>query len=256
MIELERSKLAAATLLGRRTACTQGPRLEPELRPMSIEDALAIQAQMIAQREDPIVGWKCLLPPKEEEVVVAPIFVNGTQSNAKCRLFPDKELARVEPEIAFVLGCDLPAQQEDFTEDQINDSIASAHMALELMQNRWEEGAEISFYEKLADGLVNQGIFIGPEIDKQNAMAANQVAIEISQGGNTRRFEGKHPNAGAAKPVHWLINYMSKRGTDFKAGQAVITGSFCGIVELQFGLLTTFKYQNLGEYQVNFEVFT
>ena len=45
---------------------------------------------------------------------------------------------------------------------------------------------------------------------------------------------------------------MTKRGVSFEAGEAIITGSYCGVVELGFDELTTVAYDGIGEYQVTF----
>ncbi|GAL12160.1 hypothetical protein JCM19233_3152 [Vibrio astriarenae] len=45
---------------------------------------------------------------------------------------------------------------------------------------------------------------------------------------------------------------MTRRGTDFAAGEAIITGSYCGIVEVEFNKPTTIDYAGIGAYQVTF----
>ncbi len=45
---------------------------------------------------------------------------------------------------------------------------------------------------------------------------------------------------------------MSKRGISFKAGQAIITGSYAGVVEVEFNSVTNINYVGLGNYQVTF----
>lgn len=103
---------AATELLSRRVAGTKAPRLATEQRPTNIEQALQVQAEMIAQRTDVVTGWKCLQPLAEDKFVVAPIFADSIQKGESCELFKDNGKARVEPEIAFILGKDLPAKAE------------------------------------------------------------------------------------------------------------------------------------------------
>ena len=245
---------AATQLLNLRVAGSKAQRLNEEVRPNSIDDALVVQAEMVTQCGDLIGGWKCLLPPAENQVVVAPIFARTINRGSICKLFADNNIARIEPEIAFILGKDLPAKQEDYSQAEIDDALSGCHMALELMQDRFQENSGVEFYEKLADCLVNQGLFIGPEIDRTLAYAASKITINISQADNKQTFAGKHPNQMPQNPLYWLINFMSKRGTDFKAGQAIITGSYAGVVEVTFDCNTEIEYQGLGKYQVEFKV--
>ncbi len=244
---------AAAQLLKRRAAGTKAARLNPELSPDSIEEALAVQAEMIMQRSDAVGGWKALLPPAENQLVVAPIFAETINRGPVCTLFADNQMARIEPEIAFVLAKDLPAQQQGYSQAEIDAALEGCYMALELMQERFVENSGVTFYEKLADCLVNQGLFIGPKIDKAQAYAASELTINVCQGASKQSFAGKHPNQLPQNPLYWLINFMSKRGSDFKAGQAIITGSYAGIVEVEFAKQTDIEYVGLGKYSVEFK---
>ncbi|MGY5449602.1 fumarylacetoacetate hydrolase family protein [Agarivorans sp. MS3-6] len=243
---------AAAVLLKNRNTSLNVPRLKPELRPKSIDDALGIQAAMAELRQDSVGGWKCLLPIAADKLIVAPIFADDIQSGRQCELMADTGVAKVEPEIAFVLAKDLPAQTDDYSEAQINDAIGDCHMALELIQRRFADSEQASFFEVLADGLVNQGLFLGPKLDKQKALAASLINLSITQGDATQLYDGKHPNQNPVSPIYWLINYMSKRGVSFRAGQALITGSYAGVLELAFDCLNDIEYQHLGAYQIEF----
>ncbi|MER2491727.1 fumarylacetoacetate hydrolase family protein [Catenovulum sediminis] len=241
---------AAECLLKRRHKDAQYDRLAENLRPQSIEDALAIHQAMIDLKGGAVGGWKCLLPPADDKVVVAPIFSDTVHSGANCSLFADNEKARLEPEIAFVLGQYLAAKDTPYTADEVKAAVKSCHMALELMQSRYQPDLPSTFAEKLADGLVNQGLYIGPEVDKNQAFELSNVQISFTQGEKVQQFDGKHPNPTASKPLVWLINFMTQRGVSFKAGQAIITGSFAGIVEVDFSSVEI-EYQNLGSYQLN-----
>ena len=172
---------AAQQLLARRVAGTKAYGLADTIKPNTLEDALAVHQAMIKLRPDHVAGWKCLLPVSEDKVIVAPIFSNTVQKGDQCWLMKDKGKARVEPEIAFVLNKDLPARDTDYSEAEINEAIGSCHMALELMQNRFADDAKVEFPELLADCLVNQGLFIGPEIDKTLAFAASHIDLSFKQ---------------------------------------------------------------------------
>ncbi|MCY9870072.1 hypothetical protein [Vibrio barjaei] len=244
---------AASELLSRRVAGTKAPRLNELQRPNTLDDALQIQSSMIDMHSDEVGGWKCLLPLSDNQFIVAPIFSNSVQQGEICELFADNNTVRVEPEIAFVLSKSLPANPDGYSEEQINDAIGSCHMALELMQSRYADDSGAEFYEKLADCLVNQGLFIGPEIAREQAFDATTIQITVSQEDNVQTFAGEHPNKLAQTPIYWLINAMTRRGIDFQAGEAIITGSYCGIVEVDFDTPTTIDYEGLGEYQVVFK---
>lgn len=243
-------KEAAIEFLSRRKAGVKAPRLDTSIRPKTIDDVLAIHAEMA--KIETTVGWKCLLPPSPEKIVAAPIF-NLQQDTQEIALFAESGEALIEPEIAFVLGKDLPERNEDYSESELFDAIASAHMALELMQRRYAPDAGQQFVESLADGMINQGMFVGPEIDKDLAINASEITIQIHQGDDIKSLDGKHPNPRAVDGLLWLVNYLTKRGVSFKAGQAIITGSFKGIVNVAFDLPTHIAYEGIGEYDIVFK---
>ena len=244
---------AAKQLLKRRAGGIKAQQLATDIRPHSINDALAVQMEMLAQHNDLVAGWKASLPPTKEQVVVAPIFAQSVNRGEECKLFADNKVARIEPEIAFILSKDLPAQQQDYSEQQIDQAVQGCYMALELIEDRFQENSSANFYERLADCLANQGVFIGPEIDKLLAYAASEITITVSQGDNKQVFAGKHPNFLPQNPLYWLINFMSKRGVNFKSGQVIITGSYAGVVDVLFDQLTEIDYCGLGRYKVEFK---
>ncbi|TDF35797.1 hydratase [Alteromonadaceae bacterium M269] len=244
--------LAAKELLRRRREDIQSGRLDEALRPTSIEQAFAIQNEIIKQSDDTVGGWKCLLPLDNGNIIVAPIFSQEIQTKSPCYLAADNGLARVEPEVAFVLGQDLPSRSEAYSEQEIDEAIAHCHMALELTKSRFEADSGSDYYEMFADCFINQGMFIGPEIDKATAYDIPRLNIHIRNGGQVESYDGAHPNLSAHKPVYWLINKMSQRGVGFKKGQAIITGSYVGLVDLEFDTTYEIEYEGLDKYQVTF----
>lgn len=249
---------AAQELLTRRVSGSKAYSVDAAIKPNSIEEALIVQQELIKLRSDFVAGWKCLLPLADGKVIIAPIFSETMQKGPQCWLMQDNEKARIEPEIAFVLNQDLPARDKDYSEAEINAAIGSCHMALELIQNRYSDDCEVLFPEKLADCLSNQGLFIGPEIDRTTAFKANEIVLSITQAQiNGERseqvFDGVHPELLPQLPVYWAINFMTKRGTSFKKGEAFTTGSYAGVITLDFDKQTTINYDGIGSFDVTFK---
>lgn len=243
---------AASKLLSRRAPGTKAPRLDSEIRPTSLTEALAIQEKVIELNEYQVSGWKCLQPLAVDKYIVGPIFDNEVMSGEQCVLFADNDKARIEPEIAFILSADLPARNTNYTDAEIDAVIGSCHMALELIQSRYADDSGAEFYDNLADCLFNQGLFIGPEIDKEKAYTASEFEVSIVQGATNQTFAGKHPNIIPPKPIYWLVNYITKKGVTLKAGEALITGSYCGVVDLDFDVPTAIRYEGIGQFDVIF----
>lgn len=254
---------AAQALINRRqNKQVTGP-LAPELRPATVEDALAIQQQLIvkmAQAGDSVAGWKCALPIEVDGLkdvpVIAPIFRNSVCTDSPCPIQLDQGVCKIEPEIAFRFARDLPHRPEPYSEQEIVAALSGAHLALELILSRYLDPDSVSYLEHLADCLFNQGLFVGPEITVEQAFSASEISFVLtgSPALSESRLDGKHPSVYPQLPLFWLVNFLSQKGIDIKAGQLVITSSYAGVIELAPEVTFRLQYEKYGEIGLRFEI--
>jgi len=249
---------AAAILVERRQTGTQGERLAQACRPTNPQEALGVQGAVSALwcelEDDTIGGWKCLAS-SEEKPIVGPIYTRTINSVAPVSIWPkpaNTNLARIEPELAFFFGKDLPPRTEPYTPAEVDAAISRTHMALELIGCRYADPSSCEFPEMLADGLVNQGLFIGPQVDNEIARNAGEFPINVRHGMEVSEHYGKHPNGNPRAPLYWLAEFLRKQGQGIIAGQAVITGSYAGVLEVQLNSNITIEYAGLGTMEVSF----
>lgn len=261
---------AADTLVKRRLNNKRTARLEPGFRPESAEQALAIQQALISKMQDStghgVGGWKCALPITDNELtdlpVAAPIFSSTIYDQSPCFVSLDDGVCKIEPEIAFRFRRDLPSRSEAYTEQEIITGLSGAHLALELIQNRYLASEEASYLEHLADCLFNQGLYIGPEITLDQAFSASEIEFTLTTSSDPstsdspafKKLSGKHPNKQPQLPLFWLVNFLSQQGIDIKAGQLVITSSYAGVIEVQPDRVFSLQYGELGSISLQFEV--
>lgn len=250
------ARAAADILVARRITGEIGPRLPENCRPTNIDDALAIQAAVTelwcARMNDSIGGWKCL-QPSADKIIVAPIYTRTINSVPPTALWPKGDQARIEPELAFFFGTDLPARAKPYSAADVDAAITRTHMALELIGGRYDDPASASFAEMLADGLVNQGLFIGPQVDSAKAQAASEIAIKVTcEGTAASTYQGRHPNIQPRAPLYWLVEFLRSQGLGIEAGQAVITGSYAGVLEVPLNTAVKIEYPDLGLLEVSF----
>ena len=248
-------QIAAATLVNRRMHGDQGEVFADVCRPKNTQQALAIQQEVSLQWcqrfNDSIGGWKCLLPTPEK-TVVGPIYTSTINSVPPVSVWPKGEVARIEPELAFYFGQDLPARKLPYSNAEIDAAISRCHMALELINSRYSEPSHCTHFDMLADGLVNQGLFVGPQVDGKLAEQASEISIQLDYAGHQQTFDGKHPNTQPKAGLYWLVNFLRERGVDIEAGQVVITGSYAGVIEVPLDTDIQITYQDLGQMQVRF----
>lgn len=255
MLSSSAIQAAAAILSERRRQGLQGPRLVEGLRPATLDEALAIQQAVVPLMDDAIAGWKCGTPGPGK-VVVAPIYASTVHRDADspCSVWAQDGGVRVEPELCFVLGEDLPAREASYEPAEVDAAIASTHLALELIDSRYSDPSVLTFADKLADGLVNQGLFIGPQVDDEQAGNTHVMPITVSMAGAPEQARaGQHPDPLPRLPLYWLAEYLRDKGLGLQAGQVVITGSYAGTFALPVGQPITLRYGELGTLAVCFE---
>lgn len=248
--------LAATILADRRRRGQPGERLPPHLRPQDADTALAIQALVTQQLGDRVAAWKCGLPV-EGRPVLAPIYAASVQRGSPCLAWAHGGQLRVEPELAFVLGRDLPPRAAPYGAAEIDAAIASTHLALELIDSRYSDPGQADFFENLADGLLNQGLYLGPQVDMEQSRHASELAISIGTNNDagtqeTRLLDGRHPAVDPRAPLYWLAEFLRSRGQGLLAGQTVITGSYAGSFDLPVAQEITLQYGELGRLQLSF----
>lgn len=242
-------RAAAITLAARRLSGTQGPLLADAQAPQSLADALAIQQAVSGLLNDAIGGWKCGLPDNDK-VVAAPIYATSIHSShtaAPCPVWLRDGAVRVEPELAFVFDGGLPLRAEPYTEAEIRAAITRVHLALELIDSRYQPAPKPSFLQSLADGLVNQGLLLGPEVDRDAAFAAMVLGLALNQGEREETLAGVHPAGDPLAPLYWLQGFLAALGEAILPGQVVITGSYAGVLTLAPDSEATLRYGELGQ---------
>lgn len=244
---------AARILADARRSATQLVALPGSCRPDDIESALAIQARVTALLGETGAGWKCGLP-NGGNVVVASLHAGSVQRGSLIQMRTVDGMARVEPELAFMLGQDLPARSRPYSQEEMRAAIGETRLALELIGSRFVDHGDVSFPELLADGLVNQGLYLGPVVP--DALAREWGSFPLTLGfadGSTRQVVGTHPEGDPLLPYYWLLGFLNERGVDLNAGMVIITGSYAGVVELPVNMPFTIRYGDLGSLSARIE---
>jgi 2-keto-4-pentenoate hydratase len=244
---------AARHLLAARRVRQPGPRLPESCRPTELEDALAIQRRVQELLGVATGGWKCSLPTAERAISCAAIFAPTIARASPCLVTGRGGVARIEPEVAFVLGRDLPHRAAPYGEAQVRAAIAEVRLVLELLDSRYADPAAVAFPELLADHVSNQGLFIGPLLRDglQRELAGFAIAIKTPTATLHAR-NGRHPDGHPLRPLLWLANFLAGRAEfgGLKAGDIVTTGSYAGALEVPIATPLRVKFGDLGEFGI------
>jgi len=241
---------AARHLLAARRARQPGPRLPESCRPAEPGDALAIQQRVQALLGVETGGWKASAPTAERPISCAAIFAPTIARTSPCPVVAHGEGVRIEPEIAFVLGRDLPPRSTPYDEDEVRTAIAETRLVLEILGSRYADPVAVTFPELLADQVSNQGLFVGPVLG--NALQRNLERFAVAIDAPTQALhhrDGSHPDGHPLRPLVWLANFLGGRSEigGLKANQIVTTGSYAGALEAPLGIPLSVRFGDLGE---------
>jgi len=230
--------------------------LPGRLKPTSLAEAYAIQRAFVAAAGGRPVGYKVGLTSKRaQEMLNADAPVWGTvmedmvfQSPARLRA-ADFVFCAVEPEIAVVMGEDLPPREQPYTAAEAVEASDRLHPAMEVVSSAYGEAwTRVGLFALAADNGVHGCLVLGEAKEdwRDLDLAGVEVALDID---GKFHSEGKGENAlgGAMEVVAWLANALPAEGLHLKAGDVVTTGVVTGVPFLQPGQKAEARFEGLGD---------
>ena len=156
--------------------------------------------------------------------------------------------ARIEPEIAFVLGSKL--EGPGVTTTAVLGATSAIAPALEIIDSRIE-GWRITLPDTVADNASSARFALGesqPIDGRDLAMLEATLLVDGEQVGTGR---GEAVLGHPAAAVAWLANTLAGYGDHLAAGEIVLPGAMCASVVLQPGTTVVGMFDGLGEVRVN-----
>ncbi|MEO8305441.1 MAG: 2-keto-4-pentenoate hydratase [Betaproteobacteria bacterium] len=238
---------AAQFLASARRAGRAGPRIAGADRPTDLESALVIQRRIRELLGQEVGGWKCSVPSDARPILAAPIFASTIVRRSPCTVVASGATVKIEPEVAFVLGRDLPQRAHPYSEGEIRDAIAETRLVLELIGSRYADPGAATWAELMADSVQNQGLFVGPAISTRPDSALEAILITVSgPAGTLLTHEGRHGDGHPLRPLYWLANFLAGRGEGLRAGNIVTTGSYAGAIDVPLSQPLNIAFGDLG----------
>lgn len=237
-----------------RTA-TAIPQLSGE-QPLTLEEAYAVQRAGVAlrgERGDPVVGVKLgfTSEAKARQMGVSDVIIGRLTASTEVADGGTVDLAtmahpRVEPEVAFRLGEDLPPDAPDPLA-----AVAEVAPALEIIDSRYRD-FRFSLEDVVADNASAAGFVLGgwlPFADHADAVADAAVSLsfdgEVRESGSTAAILGD-PRAAVAAAQRMA----GLHGLDLPAGSIILAGAATAAVAMEPGTLVEGSVAGLGAVSV------
>ncbi len=256
LTEMERSTLADALWTAERARAPIAPLVES--RPdLTAADAYEIQLHNIRRRAAPVVGHKVgLSSPAMQQMM-------GVNEPDYGHLLEDMRLPeaqpvdvgrycypRVEIEVAFLLGSDLPGQQ--CTEADVLAATEAFAPSIELIDSRIVDW-RISIADTIADNASSAGFVVGagrikpPDIDIRAIDATLRRNGDLVAQGRSDAVLGNPVTA-----VAWLARTVASFGVRLRAGHLILPGACARAVDACPGDRFVASFAGLGDVSLSF----
>jgi 2-keto-4-pentenoate hydratase len=216
--------------------------------PRDAAEAYAVQDEVIRLLGVATAGWKVGAANPSAQPSAAPLIAPLVRKSPAEFAVTAGNFRAVEAELALSLARDLPPRARPYGEDEAWDAVASTHVAVELLDTRYEDRARMSAPALLADNLSNGGFCYGPPLADWRAIDFLSVEARLAiDGREVKRAVGGNPSGHPRRLLAWLADHAASRGRPLRAGDIVTTGSHTGIAIAPPGARVEVCFAGLGE---------
>ena len=159
-------------------------------------------------------------------------------------------IPRVEVEVGFVLGDDLPG--EGCTVDDVIRATDYVVPAIELIDSRIADW-KIGIFDTIADNASSAGLVLGKERRKPDELDLTAIDATLTRNGErvaTGRSDAVLGNPALA--VAWLAEKVASFGVRLEAGHVVLPGSCTRAYDVKAGDSVVADFEGLGTVSVSF----
>lgn len=224
---------------------------------LSAADAYQIQLLNVRRRGGVVVGHKVGLSSTAMQQMMGVDEPDYGHLMADMRLTQDEAVdagrycyPRVEIEVAFLLGADLPG--EGCTEDDVLEATAALAPSIELIDSRIQDW-KISLADTIADNASSAGFVVGStrvppgNVDPRGIDAVLFRNDEVVAQGRSDAVLGNPVTA-----VAWLARTVAGFGVRLRAGHLIMPGACCRAVDAHPGDRFRAVFTGLGEVRLSF----
>jgi 2-keto-4-pentenoate hydratase len=220
-------------LAGARKRRPEWHRFPDEHRPKDLEEAYRLQLEIhgaIERLGVRRVGYKIASVAPEgqrslglTEPAYAGIYDLTQKSSLREALALPAIAPSLECEIAFIMGEELSGAS-DLSDDGLRAAIATAHLACEIIDNRYGVPLEVGVPTILTDDFFHSAFVVGPPVAGWEPLLERDVP-------GTIEIDGKvvHGSTADVLPplaaLRWLVRKLASHGLSLGAGEIVLSGS-------------------------------
>ncbi len=256
LTEAERSTVADRLWAAERDRAPIPP-LTVEYPKLDAADAYRIQLHNVDRRDMPVVGHKVGLSSLAMQQMMGVDEPDYGHLLADMRLFENEPAdtgrycyPRVEIEVGFVLGRDLPG--EGCTEADVLAATEAFAPSIELIDSRIVDW-RISLADTIADNASSAGFVLGAaRVDPSTVDVRAIDAVLLRNGEEVARGRSDAVLGDPTTAVAWLARTVAGFGVRLRAGHIILPGACARAVDARPGDAFTASFTGLGDVSLTF----
>ena len=218
------------------------PQIPDSCQPQTAADGGRIYWERWSRNPQPAIAWKAAVI--DADMALAPFF-EGMVMDSPATIPGDTFVTCIlEAEVAFRLGRDFAPVDGGHAAESVLGGVANAYIVIEAPNSRFDGGAGLP--SMAADGVGNEALIIGPEIDDWQSKDLVSLDCEIIIDGESVA-EGRDGRPNPTEILVATINEINARGMSVSAGEVVTTGAAAIHVPGRAVQEITIRFANIGD---------
>lgn len=215
--------------------------------PQSIEDAHAVQDEVVALIGEPVAGYKVF--GREPDEVMRGAILASRMKDSDFVVDPrDAPMLGIEVEIAFRLERDFVLAEGPFDYETLARAV-TALPAIEIVATRFESYEKAPLLHRLGDMMSNGFLIVGEGRADWRDFDLEAIGVSLRfDGKDICRRNGGHAAVDPLLPALALIN--SRRLEKVVAGQVITTGTYTGVERASPGVRVDAEFEGFGAVSV------
>ena len=222
------------------------PLIPESCRPQSAADGGRIYWERWSRNQRPAVAWKAAVI--EGDMVLAPFFDGMVLDSPASIPGSDFFNCILEAEVAFRLGQDFAPADGGHSAESVLDGVSNAYIVIEAPNSRFSEPPGMP--GMAADGVGNQALIIGPEIDDWQSKELVALPCQILIDGEVMA-EGRDGRPNPTGVLVATVNEINARGMTVSAGEVITTGAAAIHVPGLAGQEVTIRFPGIGDVELS-----
>ena len=222
------------------------PLIPESCRPQTASDGGRIYWERWSRNQRPAVAWKAAVI--DGDMVLAPFF-DGMVFDSPASI-PGSDFVNciLEAEVAFRVGRDFAPTDGGHSVDDVLGGVSNAYIVIEAPNSRFTEAPGMP--GMAADGVGNQALIIGPEIDDWQSKELVALPCGILINGESVA-EGREGRPNPTEIMVATVNEINNRGMTVSAGEVITTGAAAIHVPGLAGQEVTIRFPGIGDVELN-----